>query len=68
MIDFCSFIEKIKQDPLQKISGLTVGNYYDLQDHIFECEKCGAIVDEIYEKYKNEPEDPDSAWNKTKYN
>jgi predicted anti-sigma-YlaC factor YlaD len=65
---WCDFINKIKQDPLQKVSGLTVGDYYELQAHLLECEECWATVNEVAAQYKNEPEDPDSGWYKAQYN
>lgn len=65
---WCTFINKIKQDPLQKVSDLTVGDYYDLQDHLLECDACWAIVNEIAEKYKDAPNDPNSGWERARYN
>jgi hypothetical protein len=64
----CAFIEKIRQDPLQKISGLTISQFYALQEHVLECETCWKTINEIAGKYKDEPNNSDSEWDKTRYN
>ena len=70
MIDpkWCDFVKKIQQDPMKKIDNLTIGQYYELQDHLIECQECWVIVEEIDAKYKDTPEDPNSGWSKAQYN
>ena len=64
----CDFIKEIQKDPLKKLDNLTVGKFYALKSHFLECSPCAAIVDEVCEKYKDVPSDPNSEWNKAKYN
>jgi hypothetical protein len=64
----CEIVLKIQKDPLKKVEGLTIGIFYQLKEHLQECEMCSKIIDEILETHKDVPEDPNSAWNRTKYN
>jgi hypothetical protein len=67
-ISFCELIQQIKVNPFKKVEGLTVSNFYLLQQHLLKCEACSEIVDKVMEKYKDIPSDPNSDWNKTQYN
>lgn len=66
--EFCAFIKQIQKDPLKKIEGLTVGKFYQLQEHVKTCDECIRITDEILEANKDVKSDPNSEWNKTQYN
>jgi hypothetical protein len=66
--EFCDFIKQIQKDPLKKVEGLTVGKFYKLQEHVKMCEECIRITDEILETTKDIPSDPNSEWNRNKYN
>ena len=64
----CEFIADIQKDPSRKIDNLTVRQFYALQDHLKTCSTCNTVVDEIIEKHKDVPSDPNSGWNKIDYN
>jgi hypothetical protein len=66
--EFCSFIKQIQKDPFKKVEGLTIGKVYQLQEHLKECQECIRITDEILEENKDIPSDPDSEWERSKYN
>jgi hypothetical protein len=51
--NFCEFIRKIHADPLAKIEGLSIRDFYALQDHVNQCEECLRLVDEVNERYKD---------------
>jgi len=70
MDDFsiCDFIKNIQADPLKKIEGLTVGKFEEIAAHVNKCQECASIIDEVTEKYKDTPSDPNSEWSKSKYN
>lgn len=63
----CEFIQNIHADPLKLIKNLTLRDYYSLQDHLQSCEKCGMLLNEVLEKYKNVGP-RSSPWEQTKYN
>lgn len=65
---FCAIIKKIQDDPFKKVEGLTVKIFSELQEHLKVCIECSNTVDSICERYKNVSVDPNSEWNKTKYN
>jgi hypothetical protein len=65
--NYCEFIKKIHADPLAKITGLTIGDLYSLQDHVNTCEQCIILTNEVLARYKNVPT-PETGWDKTKYN
>jgi len=67
-LSFCELIAGIQKDPLKKIEGLTVGQFYALQEHVKNCETCIRITDEILEANKNVSDDPNSEWNRMNYN
>lgn len=67
-ISFCELIRQIKADPFKKIEGLTIGYFGLLKQHLQECEACSIIVNEVMEKYKDVPSNPNSDWEQTKYN
>ena len=67
-MDFCELIRSIKEDPFRQIKGMTVDYFQCLQEHIESCEECNLIVTEINNRYKDIPDDPNSEWNKAKYN
>ena len=56
--NFCEIIRRIHADPKAKVVGLTVRDYYNLQEHVAQCEECTKLTDEILEKYKDVPSDP----------
>jgi hypothetical protein len=45
--NICDFIQKIYEDPLKKITGLTVRNYMQIQEHMEQCPECCRKVDEV---------------------
>lgn len=56
MIDnFCEFIAAIERDPEAPVYGLTVRDRLMIEDHINNCEKCGAAADRVNEKYNKRP-------------
>lgn len=67
-LDFCNFIKEIQKDPTKKITDLTVGEFYQLQLHLVECQECSRLTDEILEEHKDHPTDLNSDWSKTQYN
>lgn len=66
--ELCNFIKAIQKDPLKKLEGLTVKDIYQLQEHLKECQECLRITDEIVEANKDVKSDPNSEWERTKYN
>ena len=66
--EFCNFIKDIQKDPLKKIKGLTIRKMYRLQEHLQVCEECQRITDEILEANKDIKSDPNSEWEKSKFN
>ena len=64
----CDLILSIQEDPFKKVEGLTIGRFYQLKEHLEECQTCSEIVDKILEQHKNVPDNPNSGWNKVNYN
>lgn len=64
----CDIIKRIQKDPFKKVEGLTVGKFYQLQEHLKKCEDCIRVTDEILEKHKDVPKDSNNGWEQTKYN
>jgi hypothetical protein len=67
-LSFCEIVANIQKDPLKKVEGLTVRKFYALREHVKSCETCIRITDEILEAHKDVPDDPNSEWNRMKYN
>jgi transcription elongation factor GreA-like protein len=66
--ELCNFIKEIQKDPSKKLEGLTVKKIYQLQEHLKECQECIRITDDILEVNKDVKSDPNSEWERTKYN
>jgi hypothetical protein len=66
-ISFCEVVKQIQADPFKKVD-FTVGYFYLLKQHLQECEACFNIVEEVTEKYRDVPPNPNSEWDKTSYN
>ena len=56
--NYCAIIRKIYENPLAQVTGLTVKDYMGLQEHVKECAECIRLTDEILDKYKDVPVDP----------
>jgi hypothetical protein len=67
-MNLCEFIKNIEKDPLKKIEDLTIGEFYQLKDHIHICFECSEAVNRILEAHKDVPDNLDSDWSKTRFN
>lgn len=56
--NLCEFIKKIHANPLAKIEGLSIREFYMLKDHLTTCQECDRLAEEIVERYKDVPTDP----------
>jgi 3-hydroxy-3-methylglutaryl CoA synthase len=56
--NYCEVVKQIYENPFAKVTGLTVQDFYNLQNHVADCEVCTKLTDEILEKYKDVPHDP----------
>lgn len=63
----CQIIADIQKDPAKQVQ-LTIRQFNTIKEHVKTCVTCSDILDEIIEKYKDVPSDPNSDWDKSKYN
>ena len=66
--ELCDFIKAIQKDPSKKVEGLTIRKMKQLQEHLKVCEECLRITDEVLEAGKDTPKDPNSEWERSKFN
>ncbi len=45
--DFCKFFRAIDDDPLKKISGLTIRDIQNAREHIKNCDSCHVICERV---------------------
>lgn len=60
-MDYCKFIDEIKQDPAKKITGLKIRDFLALKEHIADCHTCADAVDNILEREKDTPPSIDTS-------
>jgi hypothetical protein len=62
----CEFIKKIRENPLAQVTDVSFKDLRMLQDHLTTCENCAKLVEEMWDQYKDLPDDPnknDGRWN-----
>lgn len=48
--DICKFVRDIEADPEAIVTGLTIGDYYMLKEHIFNCDSCFNSTERVLAK------------------
>lgn len=52
-MNWCEFFAKIEENPSALIKGLTVRDYYEMRDHMNNCDVCYNVTERVLSKHNS---------------